>query len=905
MSKVCKYIQKIRLLLIIVLLFGFMGAVAQNRLPSKAVKSSVEERSHSVFSEQLAPAASWVGTHYMERVGFSLSGVGDVNKDGYADFAIGAPHTNPTDPDPSHRDAGSVYLILGKPTGLQYDVSLDGGADAHFWGKFVFDAVGAEIGTKGDINGDEYGDILIGAPSGNSETNPGYAFLIFGNESADWGTNFILRDQADASFYGETSGHLAGNSVDIIGDLNDDGYDEFLIGAEKASDIGNDAGKIYLFKGSAQGWQRETPITQAFAIFHGTHNDGRAGKCVRGVGDVNGDGIPDFAIGAWEHEVGGRVYLIFGRSSMNWGTQYSLDDADVIFTGENYLQGYGKAGFKIAAAGDLNGDHIDDFLIGDFGYEVSRGKVYIIFGKNTGWNDIDLSASDASYAGEARDDWAGFDIDGNFDYNNDGYADFLVGSPYNDFNGEIAGLAYLIDGRQDNWQNGQSLLFNNGYRLGLPDDEMGHAVAGIGDFNGDGGGDFVFSAIRNSDGGWVGSLFGKVLLFLGEKAYETVKGSVDYVTGAPVADVVINVDGVPETTTDASAEYSLQLKVNLQHTVIPTKTEGEDVGQLTFSSWDAVLAARHAIGLATLDATQRKLADVDEDSKVTMNDAVHIARYAVGITSGPTRAGEWVFDPASRFYEYIDQILLNEDYTAYLMGDVDANWTASLPMAKGAGGPIPAIVSNAAVQDDGTIILGLSLEDGFPLLSFDMVISFNREALDYVGLVDEGNGDHFQVFSHMDEGTIRLGGFSVEPMEEAGELLVMKFKVRDENRVSESVVLERYQLNEHLVQESLLLFDEEWIVADRFRLLHNYPNPFNSRTTLEFRLPAEDRVRVVVYDRRGRIVREIADRKFGAGGHQLTWDGTDAAGRAVATGLYLISVTSSTAARNVKALYVK
>ena|GEM_PF-2066956 len=488
---------------------GLFSQVQQEKI-SKTIKTG-EPKSQFAAPSSLSYSASYEGTQHGERVGYILSGVGDVNGDGYDDFAIGNFHTNLTPGLEDKAKAGSVYLILGKSSGFQLDVDLEN-ADAHFLGKNYGDAVGWDIGNRGDINGDGFDDILIGAAAGDVPGNPGHVFLVFGNASANWGNDFTLEDQADASFDGEANAIWTGYSVDIIGDLNDDGYDEFLIGAPLVDDEDTDRGKVYLFRGKAQGWQRHISVTEADAIFYGDVEGHRAGYSTKGVGDVNGDGIPDFAIGnRAPYEPNDRVFLLFGRSTLDWGTSFDLGDADVIFEGTDRYDGW--AGWKIAPAGDVNGDDYDDILIGDPYCSSSQGKVFLIFGKSSGWSSISLNQADVVYQGSAAEQ-AGSGLGGNLDYDNDGLSDILIGAPGNSRNGTEAGEVYLVKGKRDGWQSIVNLNETYDYFRGEVEDQgVGYAVSSAGDFNRDGADDFVVSAPWNDDAGWVD--FGKIYLFLG------------------------------------------------------------------------------------------------------------------------------------------------------------------------------------------------------------------------------------------------------------------------------------------------------------------------------------------------------------------------------------------------------
>ncbi|MCK5739065.1 FG-GAP repeat protein, partial [bacterium] len=125
---------------------------------------------------EIEPVASFVGTRKYERVGYAMGAAGDVNNDGYDDFLIGTFHSGYRG-----HDAGAAYLVLGRPSfDWGHYCHLDN-ADARFLGKQSYDAVGSSV-TGGDLNGDGYSDIIIGAPAGNPAVsdNPGWVYVVFG-----------------------------------------------------------------------------------------------------------------------------------------------------------------------------------------------------------------------------------------------------------------------------------------------------------------------------------------------------------------------------------------------------------------------------------------------------------------------------------------------------------------------------------------------------------------------------------------------------------------------------------------------------------------------------------------------------------------------------------------------------
>jgi hypothetical protein len=628
----------------------------------------------------LTPVASYRGTHGQERVGYCLSDVGDVNNDGFDDFGIGNFHSNS-----AGKNTGSVYVIFGKAEGLDLNVSLTN-ADARLVGKNAYDAMGYSIGSRGDINGDGIEDLLIGAAAGGGGTgNPGHVFLLFGENNADWGYNYIVEDHADASFDGENSVDLAGLSVDIIGDINGDGYDEFIIGAPNNDGVNNivdnNYGKSYFFIGKSEGWQKNIPLIQADAIFWGYIKQGFSGYTVEGLGDINGDGFVDFGIGARVISSGitGKVYLIFGKQEMDWGKNFSLSDADIII----HHEVIGRIEWQIAQAGDVNSDGYDDFLIGAPFYSIpdtAYGKVYLIMGKGTElWTDINLSNADASWVGEQKKDRAGYAVAGDFDYNHDGFSDILIGAKDNDENGFGSGKTYLIKGKKDGWIRNVSLSTVNDYFLGQhSQDYAGFAVSSAGDFNSDGTDDFITSATYNHE---VFEKGGEIYLFFGTSTSKEISGSITYQSnGISVPNVSFKAnDAEGEAYTDQSGQYLLEFLTEPEYIIVPSKPKGEDVGSEVISVNDAMLVARHAVGINKLNSDQFILADVDQDGRITIFDACLIARYSVALP-GPVSSyvGEWRFSPQNKHYLNLTENMSGQDYTAYIIGDVDGNWNVPL-----------------------------------------------------------------------------------------------------------------------------------------------------------------------------------------------------------------------------------
>jgi uncharacterized repeat protein (TIGR01451 family) len=402
--------------------------------------------------------ATFSGEDYLSRTGYSVAGAGDVNGDGYDDFLIGADRY---DASSTLTQTGKVYLVLGRAAadwGKGFDLAL---ADASFIGEAAYDYAGYAVSAAGDVNGDGYDDFLVGAfgvDGGGSCSEAGRAYLLLGRQAADWGQNVSLSN-ADVVFLSENCNDT-GYAVAGVGDVNGDSYSDLLIGAHAADDSAVNAGKVYLVLGRATaGWSHDFDLANADASFVGEANGDRAGMALAGAGDVDQDGFADFLIGAPNNDDGGihagKTYVILGRQAADWGQNVSLANADASFQGAHSEDYVGSA---LAGAGDVNRDGYDDFLIGAYLFDSSEvltnsGRAYLVLGRPSGWQtDTNLGNADTAtdifaLDGEAEGDDAGTSLAGGGDVNGDGFADYLVGAPYNDENGDRAGKAYLMLGK--------------------------------------------------------------------------------------------------------------------------------------------------------------------------------------------------------------------------------------------------------------------------------------------------------------------------------------------------------------------------------------------------------------------------------------------------------------------------
>ena len=256
---------------------------------------------------------------------------------------------------------------------------------------------------------------------------------------------------ADGSWLGEAESDHLGESLCGAGDVNGDGFHDFLMGSTYNDDAGDNGGKAYLVFGRAEGWLPGSSAADADASFLGGQEGDHAGT-VGAAGDVNGDGYSDFLVGAdGVQDSRGRAYLFLGRED-GWGPDQSLALADASFLGET-VDDY--AGMRLSGVGDVNGDGLDDFAVGapgTWGAYESRGKVYLQFGKTTGWTmGQNLADADASFD-------PGFDSQGKGialfagDVDGDGFDDFVPWDSYDEDGDQHEGvLSFLFLGQDDAW----------------------------------------------------------------------------------------------------------------------------------------------------------------------------------------------------------------------------------------------------------------------------------------------------------------------------------------------------------------------------------------------------------------------------------------------------------------------
>ncbi len=493
------------------------------------------------------PGVRIIGRTRDDQAGFSVSGAGDVNGDGFDDIIVGAPFA-------TTNGRGESYVIFGRSDGFDGLLNLDvfGGPDVAQFGMRLHlpingTSFGQAVSGAGDLNGDGFDDLLIG----QTRSFGGEAYVVFGNAAFGGSLDVGRLTGSDGDNPGLRIGSVAGAdstgaALAGIGDTDGDGFDDLLIGAPTAFIEPRDKpGAAYLIEGrsgsdfdagvaldSLTGGAGGSPGGR----FLGAEDGDQAGASVAGAGDVNGDGFDDFLIGApgLNDDVPndpGRTYLIYGRpAGFDSDTNLSdFTDSEGNSLGtefSSYTPFGGALGSSVAGAGDINGDGFDDLIIGasrvvsaanatNNPNGIQAAETYVVFGRGGGLGESldleNLSGSDGAnpglrIRGENQADAAGWSVSGAGDVNGDGYADILIGAPYADFqfNPIEEGASYLIFGRPSGFDSTLDVENLTGFTGDNPGIRIngvassfarsGLSVSGAGDVNGDGLDDILIGA---------------------------------------------------------------------------------------------------------------------------------------------------------------------------------------------------------------------------------------------------------------------------------------------------------------------------------------------------------------------------------------------------------------------------
>jgi len=490
---------------------------------------------------------------------------GDFNGDGVDDIIIAANYVGSTDK--------KVYIIFGSKERKFPQLSS---IDVQTGATFLYEDFSSTSTNPvhcdfiGDFNGDGFDDLIIGSLKSTS-SGSGKAYIVLGRNNFTQPVNLKTPSSlpgiivlTDNSIPTNPEAIFAFSySMACIGDFNDDGLADLAVGNFN-TDFYNENkalpgryGKVYVIFGhktpsSILNLNTDLTGTNGFVIYDNSVNEySYFGKKIAGLGDVNGDKIDDFIIGAPEADSNdnfdsGAAYIIFGKKAPRFPSLISQDQLNqnnypqaIIISGKN---AYDKLGSGVAGIGDINGDGLNDIVIGASGVDkddlVDTGEAYVIFGSSA-WNSPISSSIDLTSLGSQGFLIKGIDenekIGETFsplgDINFDGFADFLIGTLkpmiiYGKANGFPTEFdRTLVNGR-------------NGFILNTIDQST--CSGGVGDIDGDGIPDYILGfpwatpSVNNYENA------GKVLVIVGGSLSQTRDCALPYFCMAPPTGLIMD-----------------------------------------------------------------------------------------------------------------------------------------------------------------------------------------------------------------------------------------------------------------------------------------------------------------------------------------------------------------------------
>ena len=376
------------------------------------------------------------------------------------------------------------------------------------------DDFGSAVADPGDLEADGVRDLAVGAPFDDDDgDNRGAVWVLFMDDNGR-----VDQEQKISSDAGNFDGNLDdddefGSALVGIEDLDGDAAFDLAVGAPGDDENGSDRGAIWILFLDSEGRVRgEQKIAEGEGGFDGNLDDGdRFGSSVAVIGDINGDGITDLAVGAPNDDDGpsnaGAVWILFMKMDGRVDRWQKISDSDGGFDGN--LDDEDHFGAAVAGIGDLDDDGIPDLVVGAPGGDkggTDRGEVWVLFLDDAGRvrKELRIADDDGGFRGSlADDDSFGSALANIGDMNDDGIPDLAVGAPNDDDGDDNAGAIWILlmetDGRVDGWQKVSDREGDFKGKLDS-DDYFGAAIAGIGDLDNNGLADLAVGAPGDDDG---------------------------------------------------------------------------------------------------------------------------------------------------------------------------------------------------------------------------------------------------------------------------------------------------------------------------------------------------------------------------------------------------------------------
>ncbi len=860
------------------------------------------------------PTTRLFGLQFGAAHGRAVAGAGDVNGDGYADVVVGSPLW---DSPSGSTDTGRAQIFPGSAGGVSTTPIFEERGNA------AFAQFGAAVAPAGDVNGDGLADVVVGVPSRiDGLPNNGYAAVVrgaragVGTPSIYW---FVPRGNA-AGF---------GAVVGTAGDVNNDGFSDLIVGSPLYANGQTEEGAAEIFYGGG-----DPPFSSLFnGSVNGWHNSTFLGWVTTTVGDVDGDGFSDVAVSAPNLNVNmaadGGVLLYNGSASGLSATR--------LWAGE---QSGGSFGYAVAAAGDVNGDGYGDVIVGA-PLTGSSGKAYVWhggpFGPSSGPADWSASFGTAGA-------WFGASVAGAGDVNGDGYADVIIGAPNDENDQTDEGRAYLFLGSAAGLAAAPAWVVEGdqaGARLGI-------SVASAGDVNRDGYSDVIVGAdmwdialsppfslpdaglVLVYHGGAGGPATAPALTIGGAASlyqFGSCVAPAGDIDGDGYSDVIVAARYADVTTTDEGEVYVFR---------------GSPSGLSSTAHW----SHRSGQAFANLGSWVAGAGDVNGDgySDVIVGalfadrngyqDNGQALVFAGPLTGAAATTPLWSFAGQQSFENLGNAVGAAGDINGDGFADIltgspgyTANFFGEGRMLVFYGNRLFNVENTRSWQarqrrgDDSAPLALLGRTGTPPALRLKALgasaAGRSRVRLEWevkpLGLLFDGQLSGRGTWA--DNG---LGGAGNPPTLDSGNLtLPAAATAHWRLRVASRSPYHPHspwispagngpqEADVRVGNPALTSVGGPGLPLGAPLAVSAAPNPFNPRTSLLFALPREGRVKVELFDLRGRLLATLLDEVRPAGRVELAWDGRDGEGRPLSSGAYHARVTAAGQVGSARLLLVR
>ena len=443
--------------------------------------------------------------------GFSVASLADVEGDGVRDLAVGAIFD-----DDGGSDRGALWLLFLDADGTVQPERKISDTVGGFTGALDDeDSFGSSIASIGDLDGDGVGDVAVGALADDDGGSArGALWVLFLDRNGTVKSHRKISD-TEGGFDGVLrNGDLFGRAVASLGDLDGDGVVDLGVGAEGDDDGGFSSGAVWVLflnrNGTVKSHQKISASEGGFtgALLEGAN----FGESVASLGDFDGDGVGDLAVGAEGDSDGGiqrgAVWVLLLNANGTVKSHQKISDTAGGFAG--VLDDRDGFGVAVASLGDLDEDGVGDLAVGarfDGDGGLSRGAVWVLFlnGNGTVKSHQKISDTAGGFTGELENgDFFGLSIASLGDFDDDGVVDLAVGASSDNDGGESHGAVWLLFlNGNGTVKSHQKISDTEGGFTGLLEftDGFGLSVAFLEDLDGDGVGDLAAGAINDDDGG--------------------------------------------------------------------------------------------------------------------------------------------------------------------------------------------------------------------------------------------------------------------------------------------------------------------------------------------------------------------------------------------------------------------